>query len=87
MYTFPTAVYTSILGALLTFARTVWYTAYELSAKNWGLTPLEDQQIGGLIMWISGGAAYLLVGLALLAVWLRATQASGLNDSVHAGVS
>jgi putative membrane protein len=71
LYIFTTAVHTSILGALLTFARTVWYPAYAFSTKAWGLTPLEDQQLGGLIMWIPAGVVYLAAGLALFALWLR----------------
>ena len=71
LYIFTTAIHTSILGALLTFARTVWYPAYAFSTKAWGLTPLEDQQLGGLIMWIPAGVVYLAAGLALFALWLR----------------
>jgi cytochrome c oxidase assembly factor CtaG len=31
----------------------------------WGLTPLEDQQIAGLLMWVPMGLPYLVVGLWL----------------------
>jgi putative membrane protein len=71
LYIFTTAVHTSILGALLTFARSVWYPAYSETAGQWSLTPLEDQQIGGLIMWVPAGVVYLGAGLALFALWLR----------------
>jgi putative membrane protein len=39
--------------------------------QAWGLTPLEDQQIGGLIMWIPAGLVYLATGLSLCAAWLK----------------
>jgi cytochrome c oxidase assembly factor CtaG len=71
MYIFTTAVHTSILGALLTFSRAVWYPAYSQTTAPWGLTPLQDQQIGGLIMWIPAGVIYLAAGLWLFAMWLR----------------
>ena len=58
LYLFTTAVHTSILGALLTFASTVWYPDYAATTPAWGLTPLEDQQVGGLIMWIPAGLVY-----------------------------
>jgi putative membrane protein len=74
-YLFTTAVHTSILGALLTFAPTVWYPAYSATTQAWGLTPLEDQQIGGLVMWIPGGLVYLAAGLALFASWLKESDA------------
>jgi putative membrane protein len=70
-YLFTTAVHTSILGALLTFAPRVWYSGYALTTQAWGLTPLEDQQIGGLIMWVPGGIVYLVAGLWLFAAWLK----------------
>jgi putative membrane protein len=58
-YIFTTAIHTGILGALLTFARTVWYPDYAATAPAWGLTPIEDQQIGGLIMWVGTSTIYL----------------------------
>jgi putative membrane protein len=73
-YLFTTAVHTSALGALLTFSPTLWYPAYASSAASWGLTPLEDQQIAGLIMWIPGSIGYLIAALALLAAALRAAE-------------
>jgi putative membrane protein len=71
LYLFTTAVHTSILGALLTFAQSPWYPAYRPSTAAWGLAPLEDQQLGGLIMWIPAGLIYLIVGLGLFALWIR----------------
>jgi len=75
LYVFTTAVHTSILGALLTFAPRIWYPAYATTTSAWGLTPLEDQQIGGLIMWVPAGVVYLGAGLALFAAWLRESDA------------
>jgi len=66
-----TGLHTSLLGALLTFAGSVWYRAYAARALQWGFTPLEDQQLGGLIMWIPGGLVYLIAVLALMALWLQ----------------
>ena len=71
LYVFTTAVHTSILGALLTFSPHVWYSAYIATAPAWGVTPLEDQQIGGLIMWIPANIVYIAAGLALFAAWLK----------------
>ena len=68
---FTTSIHSGILGALLTLAGTVWYPSYIGLTSSWGLTPLEDQQLGGLIMWIPAGLVYLIAGLALFAGWLR----------------
>ena len=75
LYVFTTAVHTSILGALLTFAPIIWYPAYSQRALAWGVSPVADQQIGGLIMWIPAGLVYLAAGLALFAAWLRESDA------------
>ena len=71
---FTTAVYTSVIGALLTVAPNAWYSAYAVSPTSWGVTPLEDQQLGGLIMWVPGSIVYTVVGLWLFAAWLRESQ-------------
>jgi cytochrome c oxidase assembly factor CtaG len=66
---FGTALYGAALGALLTFAEAPWYPAYGSWALVWGLTPLEDQQVGGLIMWIPAGLVHLPTALAFVALW------------------
>lgn len=70
LYVFTTAVHTSVLGALLTFAPHVWYAPYARTAQLWGITPLQDQQIGGLIMWVPAGTLLTIVALVLLAKWM-----------------
>jgi hypothetical protein len=55
----------SLLGALLTFSPRALFPVHLLTTAPWGLSPLEDQQIGGLIMWIPAGV--LLLGYALTA--------------------
>ncbi len=75
-YLFTTAVHTAILGALLTLAPSLWYPAYAGRTAAWGLTPLQDQQIGGLIMWIPAGLVYLAAGLYFCAQWLRQSDAA-----------
>jgi putative membrane protein len=74
LYLFTTAVHTSALGALLTFSQAVWYPAYSETTAAWGFTPLEDQQLGGLIMWVPAGVIYLIAGLWLFALWLRESE-------------
>ncbi|MFL6538490.1 MAG: cytochrome c oxidase assembly protein [Chthoniobacterales bacterium] len=75
LYMFTTALHSGLLGALLTFARTTWYPIYNDTTRTWGLTPVEDQQLGGLIMWIPAGVVYIIAGLALFAGWLREAEA------------
>jgi putative membrane protein len=62
-----TLLHTGVLGMLLTFAPAPWYPFYAATTGAWGLTPLEDQQLGGLIMWVPSGA--LLLAIALGVAW------------------
>jgi putative membrane protein len=72
LYVLTTMIHTGALGALLTFAPTVWYPAYFETAPGWGITALEDQQLGGLIMWVPAGFVFLLAGLILFGQCLLA---------------
>jgi putative membrane protein len=74
VYLFLTALQTGALGALLTFASSLWYPAYATTTGPWGLSPLDDQQLGGLIMWIPGSIAYLIAALAVFGGWLRESE-------------
>jgi putative membrane protein len=56
----------SVLGALLTLSSRPWYSAHETTAWPFGLTPLQDQQLGGAMMWAVGGL--LLTGFTLYAM-------------------
>ncbi len=47
-----------LLGAILTFAPTALYAAHVVAPFEWALTPLGDQQLGGLIMWVPSGLPY-----------------------------
>ncbi|WP_200962507.1 cytochrome c oxidase assembly protein [Bosea sp. Root381] len=54
-----------LLAALLTFAPRPLYEVHGLASLSWGLDPLSDQQLGGLLMWVP---AFFVYGLfAILA--------------------
>jgi putative membrane protein len=74
---FTTMLHTGLLGALLTLAPTPWYGWYMATGPALGFDPLEDQQLGGLVMWVPGGLAYLAAGLALAARWLAGRVSPG----------
>ncbi|MDG2529048.1 cytochrome c oxidase assembly protein [Caulobacter endophyticus] len=66
-----TTVQMGLLGALLTFLPRAIYAPHALTTAAWGLSPLDDQQLAGLVMWIPASAIYLLAALALLGGRLR----------------
>ena len=63
-----TAMHMTLLGALLALTPRPLYAHGEGFA---GLTPLEDQHLGGAIMLLVGGVSYLVGGLGLTAGLLR----------------
>jgi len=74
VYVFATAVHSGVLGALLTFSPHVWYPLYERSASTSGLTPLEDQQLAGLLMWVPASLIFIAGGLYFFGAWLRESE-------------
>jgi cytochrome c oxidase assembly factor CtaG len=73
---FTTGIHTTLLGALLATADHPLYAAYTESAtRAWGFTPLDDQQLGGVVMWVPAGFVYLAVSLFLFHGWLRESGA------------
>ncbi len=81
------------LGALITVAETPWDPAHAPSTAAWGLTPLEDQQLGGIIMWVPGGIPYAVAALVLFTRWMKQSgkrASAGLREraiSLAPGVS
>ena len=55
------------LGALITLAPRPLYAPHLLSTASWDLTQLQDQQLGGAIMWVPGCGIFLAV--AMLTLW------------------
>ncbi|MFP4327852.1 MAG: cytochrome c oxidase assembly protein [Paracoccaceae bacterium] len=54
-----------VLGALLTFAPEPLYAIHQTAPLAWGLAPLLDQQLGGLIMWLPAGLPYAVIAAGL----------------------
>jgi cytochrome c oxidase assembly factor CtaG len=70
-HVFVTMLHTSVLGALMALSPRVLYGAQTATSAAWGLTPLEDQQLAGIIMWVPAGTIYAGAALALAAIWIK----------------
>jgi putative membrane protein len=79
IYVFAQTFSGFIVGAFVTNAPTVLYSVYLNAPRTWGLSPLDDQKLGGLIMWEIGGVYLLLVYSAVFFSWARA---EGVDDDV-----
>lgn len=66
-----TMVQMGLLGALITFSANPLYEPHFATSWSWGFSPLEDQQLGGLIMWAPAAAFYLVAALLIAGSWLR----------------
>lgn len=80
---FATSVVSGALGALMAFAESPWYAGYSrLGMAPFGLTPAEDQQLAGLIMWVPGGLVHAAAALLLVRGLLTPTLTRKAIDAV-----
>ena len=69
---FATSMVTGALGAFMALSVSPWYASYAaLGLAAFGLTPTQDQQLAGILMWVPGGLFHAIVAIALLAPHLR----------------
>ena len=69
--TFATGLQSAALGAILTFATQPLYPTHSDRAVDWGLSPLTDQQLAGVTMWVPMGGLYIAIIAALFLGWMR----------------
>lgn len=89
---FLTMMQSGALGALLTLSHRIWFPVHAAGEALWGVAPLEDQQLAGLIMWVPGGLLYLVAMSALFLAWMRpgdapAAPCAGVNTPSGANES
>ncbi|MDH4441595.1 MAG: cytochrome c oxidase assembly protein [Rhizobium sp.] len=70
-----TTLQMGMLGALLTFARAPLFVAHLETTQPYGLQPLADQQLSGILMWVPAALPYLLVALVVLVRVFKAQDA------------
>jgi putative membrane protein len=70
VFLFTTSIHASALGVFLALAPSPWYLEYASRTVAFGFTPMADQQLAGLIMWVPGCWIYPLIAVGLLARWL-----------------
>ncbi len=70
-YLFLALPQNSFLGVSLLSAGTVLYPHYVTNLRTWGPKPLEDQQLGGVLMWVAGDIAFLVAMAIVIVAWMR----------------
>jgi putative membrane protein len=69
LYLFLMSIPMSIVAVYIAYADTVLYPLYASAPRIWGISPLQDQQIGGLIMWIPGGLFFFTIISVIFFKW------------------
>jgi putative membrane protein len=83
LYSFVMTLPMTVISIFIVYADHVLYPAYASAPRLWGLSPIEDQRIGGLIMWIPGGLFFYLLTAVVFFKWSTSQR----DDSAGAQVS
>lgn len=66
-----------LLGAIITLSETPIYEGYLQAPRIWGISPMLDQEYGGLLMWLPGGLVLWSSMIYVFALWIKEERASG----------
>ncbi|MEO9035579.1 MAG: cytochrome c oxidase assembly protein [Gemmatimonadaceae bacterium] len=83
LYLFLITIPMAIVAVYISYADTVLYPLYASAPRVWGITPMSDQLIGGLIMWIPGGLFFYTI---ISFVFYKWQQRGGLDSRAEAQV-
>ncbi|HVX41271.1 MAG TPA: cytochrome c oxidase assembly protein [Gemmatimonadaceae bacterium] len=83
LYLFLLSIPMSIVSVYITYADTLLYPFYATAPRVWGITPMNDQLIGGLIMWIPGGLFFYGI---ISVIFFRWQQRDGVETQAGAQV-
>jgi putative membrane protein len=83
LYSFLMTLPMTIISIFIVYSDHVLYPAYASAPRLWGLSPLEDQRLGGLIMWIPGGLFFYLLTSVIFLRWTTSQR----DDRAGAQVS
>jgi putative membrane protein len=81
------SVQMGLLGAVLALARRPLFYPHFTTTQVWGLTPLQDQQLGGTIMWVPGILLFLWVAIRSLRRLWNTLEGMGQHESDPARLS
>ena len=84
LYAFLMTLPMTIVSIFIVYADHVLYPAYASAPRLWGLSPLEDQRLGGLIMWIPGGLFFNGLATVIFFRWTTSQRDDRAGAQVHA---
>ena len=71
LYLFLAMPQNSFLGVALLSTERVLYLHYVTVVRTWGPTPLDDQHLGGALMWVLGDIVFLAAMVGVVWAWMR----------------
>ena len=83
LYLFLMSIPMAIISVYISYADSVLYPMYASAPRVWGISPMNDQMIGGLIMWIPGGLFFYTI---ISIVFFRWQQRDGAESRAAAQV-
>ncbi|HEY4216596.1 MAG TPA: cytochrome c oxidase assembly protein [Gemmatimonadaceae bacterium] len=84
LYMFLLTIPMAIIAVYIAYADQLLYPIYATAPRIWGITPMNDQLIGGLIMWIPGGLYFYTV---ISFVFFKWQQRDGIESQAGAQVN
>lgn len=80
LYLFCMTLPMKLLGAIITLADSPIYEGYLKAPRVWGISPMLDQEYGGLLMWLPGGLVLWSCMIYVFAQWIKEERASQAAD-------
>jgi putative membrane protein len=69
LYSFLMTLPMSVVAVYIVMADTVLYPFYSSAPRIMKLSPMEDQLLGGLIMWVPGGLIFMIIMTVIFFKW------------------
>jgi putative membrane protein len=79
LYCFFQTIPGSLVGSLLTLADWVMYRHYGTRPLDFGISPVTDQQLGGLLMWVVAGTFFLVILTVIFFIWADREEATAVG--------
>ena len=76
LYCFLMTIPMSLVAVSITYSDGMLYPVYASAPRLWGISPMQDQLLGGLIMWIPGGLFFVGVMSVIFFMWAAANSDS-----------
>jgi cytochrome c oxidase assembly factor CtaG len=70
LFVMTAAVATDLPGVIMVFSPQAICTMPGENAARWGLTPMQDQQIAGMLMWVPANLIFFGIATWLFAQWI-----------------